>query len=413
MLAFAVREAGRADLPAAPERPQPAHAASIPSLRSAFSHVRGGLIGIGRALVAALPDRRIVSLVRFDGPAADTGGDDTADDNTGSIGAPSKARAEAGPDVNRAAKGDFLIPRLQLDILNEAMRPPAPTPGDDAADNSEDLQAAARYQPFPEYDVAMSLELRPSAPTEGIEDPVDGLDMEMMFGAARVYFDPAPVGVRLAVIEPYTAGDAPVLLVPTAVANAPSADAPVPPAEKSGPSKAEIASALNGLSPAARLRLDGKARARAERCLANAVYFEARGESVRGQIAVAQVVLNRAFSGFYPRDICGVVYQGAHRHLSCQFTFACDGIPDVVTEPAAWARAERIANATLDGKVWLSDVGKATHYHAYWVHPSWTRSMHRLQKIGVHSFYRPRNWGDGADAPSWGTVPAAAMAAKL
>src|SRR5262249_43828085 len=95
--------------------------------------------------------------------------------------------------------------------------------------------------------------------------------------------------------------------------------------------------------------LAARAREKAEKCLANAVYFEARGEPVRGQIAVAQVVLNRAFSGYYPNDVCGVVYQNAHRHLACQFTFACDGIPDVVTEPDAWERATRIARATLDG----------------------------------------------------------------
>ena len=79
-------------------------------------------------------------------------------------------------------------------------------------------------------------------------------------------------------------------------------------------------------SPADRLGLVGKPRARAEKCLANAVYFEARGEPVRGQMAVAQVVMNRVFSGFYPNDVCGVVYQNANRHLACQFTFACDGI---------------------------------------------------------------------------------------
>jgi spore germination cell wall hydrolase CwlJ-like protein len=62
----------------------------------------------------------------------------------------------------------------------------------------------------------------------------------------------------------------------------------------------------------------------------------------------------------------------------------------------------RIAAATLDGKVWLPDVGRATHYHASYVYPYWVRSMRRLKKIGLHSFYRPRKWGDGSDAPSWG-----------
>jgi spore germination cell wall hydrolase CwlJ-like protein len=145
-------------------------------------------------------------------------------------------------------------------------------------------------------------------------------------------------------------------------------------------------------SPAEQLRLSGPARAKAEKCLAEAVYFESRGEPERGQIAVAQVVVNRAFSGYYPADICGVVYQNAHRHLACQFTFACDSIPDRVTEPEPWERAKRIARDMLDGKAWLAEVGKATHYHAYWVRPAWIREMRVIQRIGVHTFYRPRKW---------------------
>ncbi len=96
-------------------------------------------------------------------------------------------------------------------------------------------------------------------------------------------------------------------------------------------------------SPAERLHLQGAERVKAERCLANAIYFEARSEPVRGQMAVAQVVVNRAFSGFYPNDICGVVYQNAHRRLACQFTFACDGKSKVINERGHWARANRIA----------------------------------------------------------------------
>lgn len=158
------------------------------------------------------------------------------------------------------------------------------------------------------------------------------------------------------------------------------------------------------MSLADRLGLQGHARAKAERCLANAVYFESRGESMRGQIAVAQVVMNRVFSGYYPEDVCGVVYQNSHRHLACQFTFACDGISDMVKEPDAWIRATSIAKDVLDGQVWLPEVGKSTHYHAYWVHPWWTRTMTKINKIGVHTFYRPRKWGDGSDAPAWGSA---------
>jgi hypothetical protein len=65
----------------------------------------------------------------------------------------------------------------------------------------------------------------------------------------------------------------------------------------------------------------------------------------------------------------------------------------------------------LDGKIWLPEIGKATHYHAYWVRPDWIREMRKLTRIGVHSFYRPRNWGDGNDAPSWGNTAATIEAA--
>ena len=85
----------------------------------------------------------------------------------------------------------------------------------------------------------------------------------------------------------------------------------------------------------------------------------------------------------------------------------------MVTEQEPWERAQRIAKAALDGKIWLKEVGKATHYHAYWVTPYWVRSMRRLQRIGVHSFYRPRRWGDGSDAPTWGKIANAEIAARF
>jgi spore germination cell wall hydrolase CwlJ-like protein len=157
------------------------------------------------------------------------------------------------------------------------------------------------------------------------------------------------------------------------------------------------------LSPAQRLGLAGPARAEAQKCLADAVYFEARGEVMKGQEAVAQVVMNRVFSGYYPHDVCGVVYQNSHHHLACQFTFACEGKDlNKIDEPDMWEQAKQIARDTLDGKIWLAEVGHATHYHAYWVHPSWVHEMTRLYRLGVHTFYRPRNWGDGDDAPVWG-----------
>ena len=165
-------------------------------------------------------------------------------------------------------------------------------------------------------------------------------------------------------------------------------------------------------SPAERLGLlkEGheKELAKAQRCLANAIYFEARSEPVRGQMAVAQVVLNRAFSGFYPNDVCAVVYQNAHRRLACQFTFACDGKSKAINERGHWSRANRIARETLNGEIYLPEVGKSTHYHAAYVHPNWVREMKRFARYGLHSFYRPLAWGNGADEPIWGQAMAKA-----
>ncbi len=189
----------------------------------------------------------------------------------------------------------------------------------------------------------------------------------------------------------------------------------VPAAEPLAPPPVSLPSVIRVLprpappmSPAQRLHLIGKSRARAQNCLARAIYFEARNQPYRGQVAVAQVVMNRVFSGIYPRDVCGVIYQNAHRHLACQFTFACDGKPDVITERRSWYRAERIARKTLDGKLYVQAVGTATHYHATYVHPYWVREMRRYAREGIHLFYRPRAWGNGSNEPIWSSKELAA-----
>jgi spore germination cell wall hydrolase CwlJ-like protein len=123
-------------------------------------------------------------------------------------------------------------------------------------------------------------------------------------------------------------------------------------------------------------------------CLATAIYFEARGEPRLGQIAVAQVVLNRVRSPHYPDSICGVVYQNKKRRNACQFSFACDGIADAVKEKRAWARAQKIAEEITSGRLLLAEIAGATNYHANYVSPYWAPSMRRLAKIGRHIFYR-------------------------
>lgn len=128
-------------------------------------------------------------------------------------------------------------------------------------------------------------------------------------------------------------------------------------------------------------------------CLATGIYFEARGESERGQAAVAQVILNRVRNPTYPDTICGVVYQNRHWRNRCQFSFACDGRPDRITNKRAYERAERIAMAVTTGQTWLPDVGSATHYHATYVRPRWARTMEKVEKIGLHVFYRTEHGG--------------------
>jgi spore germination cell wall hydrolase CwlJ-like protein len=123
-------------------------------------------------------------------------------------------------------------------------------------------------------------------------------------------------------------------------------------------------------------------------CLANAVYFEARGESTRGQEAVAQVVLARVKTPGRPKSICGVVYEGSKLRSGCQFSFTCDGVPDIARDRAAFERAERIATSAMRGDL-QSVAGGATFYHASYVRPHWASHMVKVATIGTHIFYRP------------------------
>ena len=126
------------------------------------------------------------------------------------------------------------------------------------------------------------------------------------------------------------------------------------------------------------------------KCLATAIYFEARGEPERGQIAVAQVVLNRLKNPAYPKSICGVVYQNKNYRNGCQFSFACDGIPDRIADRGAWTSAQALARRVLNDQttLFMADVGTSTHYHAVYVRPFWARHMKKMEKIGRHIFYK-------------------------
>jgi len=130
-----------------------------------------------------------------------------------------------------------------------------------------------------------------------------------------------------------------------------------------------------------------------ENCLARAVYFESRSESDLGQLAVAKVVLNRVKSPDFPKTICGVVYQGSGSRNSCQFSFACDGLPDDVKSPTAWAHAKAIAQRAINNDPAVGMLGTAVNYHADYVKPRWSHAMRRLIRIGHHIFYANRNAG--------------------
>ncbi|MEW5422498.1 cell wall hydrolase [Amorphus sp. 3PC139-8] len=127
--------------------------------------------------------------------------------------------------------------------------------------------------------------------------------------------------------------------------------------------------------------------ARQIKCLAEAVYFEARSESRLGQMAVAQVVINRVKNPAYPDTICGVVYQNKGWFNRCQFSFACDRVRDVVNDRPAWTQAMEIANGYTKQTMWLPSIGASTHYHATYVSPKWAPHMKRLERIGHHVFY--------------------------
>lgn len=127
---------------------------------------------------------------------------------------------------------------------------------------------------------------------------------------------------------------------------------------------------------------------REHRCLSEALYYEARGEGVRGELAVAEVVFHRMVSGSYGHSICAVVYEGSGRKV-CQFSFTCSGDLSRPREASAWNEAEQLAAQILTGEVRLANsTGGATSYHATSVKPYWAPTLARTARIGKHIFYR-------------------------
>ncbi len=397
---------------------------------SAASTIQLATYSFGRPIGTSLPQTASYRLASLDHQGIDTG----SITRNPIVLPPPRYQASDFPKVDRTLKGDRLVispppspadaaPALEdpstsnasvAGAKTSAVRPAGRAPLD------PELQEALRAPPLAQYDVSMSLEAQPLDDLKSAADATaferapsrDGFNVK----TASLFFGSASLGGEVENIERWQPGEEPLIVMPGAPPDADmkalaSLPATADELYRTGESGESIAAKgqvnfdnQRVKSPAERLGLfDEKSRAKSEKCLAEAIYFEARGEAVRGQIAVAQVVMNRTFSGFYPSTVCGVVYQNKHRHLACQFTFACDSIPDVVREPDMWDRARKIAKAMLDGQLWLPEVAKSTHYHAYWVRPSWVHEMKKMYKFGVHTFYRPRAWGDGSEAPSWGT----------
>ena len=129
-------------------------------------------------------------------------------------------------------------------------------------------------------------------------------------------------------------------------------------------------------------------------CLAQNIYYEARGSNRADRMAVADVVINRVQHTYYPNTICGVVQQGkqyasgAMIRNKCQFSWYCDGKSDWPKDIDAWVEAQQIAYNMIAFQDARGITEGATHYHADYVKPSWAKDFHLVGRIGVHIFYR-------------------------
>ena len=123
------------------------------------------------------------------------------------------------------------------------------------------------------------------------------------------------------------------------------------------------------------------------KCLSEALYFEARGEQIEGQIAVADVIINRKNSSRFPSTICGVVSEGSHKRHACQFSYNCDGKLELIYDKKTYRRIVKLSSMILNGA--FSDITNgATFFHASEVSPSWSKKFKKTRKIGRHIFYK-------------------------
>jgi spore germination cell wall hydrolase CwlJ-like protein len=308
-----------------------------------------------------------------------------------------KHNAHAFPQIDRSHKGDPVVglrptfdtklrkpgglALIHADDLIFNHDENSPTGGFSAADEIAGPESVETFEPWPDGE---SPTTAPSIANPSLANATPGQKGTSDSGnGSTLTMRPASVNERL------MQGATPQLPRATALASTTPAPADAVPVEiVSLPSHqgASVEPRSDRPNYAALIGEDNAGREK--RCLAEAIYFEARSEPEEGQAAVAQVVLNRVASGLYPSTICGVVYQNRNRYHACQFSFACEGKSLHVNEQESWQTATRIAEAVMGGKTYLSEVGGATHYHANYVRPRWARQLEKMDVIGHHIFYK-------------------------
>lgn len=321
---------------------------------------------------------------------------------------------ETGPSLLTAASAFRLPGSLLIDLLSPAaLSPEEPaeiSPRLMALAPRPDLKSAARSAaaPFPQIDRTLKgdqlLPLRPTISARApqprpvpVRPDIAKADLDRLIfgtegeGVVSAGFNLELTNLALLGPQPF---ELPRFDVPTDDTTGPDMALAAVQPEYATPQVTQIPKTMPNALPGPRSRyadlISQASEYREMRCLAEAIYFEARSEPEEGQAAVAQVILNRAQHENYPNTVCGVVYQNRHRFLACQFTFACEGKSLRITEPEPWRVAVQIATDVVSGKIYLSDVGASTHYHADYVRPRWARSLKRMDTIGRHTFYKLR-----------------------
>lgn len=289
-----------------------------------------------------------------------------------------RMRSNGGLAAYRAYELSSGASYLAFDGLQESVSP------------QESLEAASRLTPTNQSPPAASRSRAGSSPASAgpalnlragsSARRIDGSTPHVPRAIAMTSTTPAPFDRRIEVIH------APTLV---RLSDEPMQTAALPAQEAHGQEARGFIEPPAGQPDYAAL-IGARNAQREQKCLAEAIYFEARSEPEAGQAAVAQVVLNRVRSGLYPASVCGVVYQNRHRYMGCQFSFACEGKSLRITEGEPWRTAVRIAKEVTEGRTFNADVGGSTHYHATYVRPGWASRLKKMDKIGTHIFYKLR-----------------------